>query len=227
VAPEKRTPSPSLNSPPVVYYPAFLNLQCKKVIVIGGGKIAERKILGLLKTGADIVVISPEITERIERARVEKKLKHISRVYRKGDLNKAFLVIAATDSAVTNEEVAKEASCLLNVVDTPKLCNFIVPSTVIRDPLTVAVSTGGVSPALSKSIRKEVEKMYGHDFCRYVKSLRKIRWEAMKTIGDKRKRALFLKSLASERMLRMLREKGFEETESFARKLFGSAKAGW
>ena len=113
MAPGKRTNSPSLNSPLVVYYPAFLNLQGEKVVVVGGGKIAERKILGLLKTGADITVISPEITKKIDQARLKKKLKHISRAYRKGDLNKAFLVIAATDSPTVNEKAAKDAPCLL------------------------------------------------------------------------------------------------------------------
>jgi precorrin-2 dehydrogenase/sirohydrochlorin ferrochelatase len=226
VAPEKRTSPPSLNSPPVVYYPAFLNLRGKKVVVIGGGGIAERKILGLLKTGADITVISPEITKKIERARLKKQLKHISRVYKKGDLNKAFLVIAATDSAVTNEKVAKETYCLLNVVDTPKLCNFIVPSTVVRGHLTIAASTGGVSPAFSKSIRKEIEKMYGFGFSQYLKSLRKIRAEAMKKIGNKGIRNRFLKSVASEKMLKMLREKGFKEAEKLAEELFDSVKSG-
>jgi precorrin-2 dehydrogenase/sirohydrochlorin ferrochelatase len=214
VAPEKRTPSPSLNSPPVVYYPAFLNLRGKKVVVIGGGGIAERKILGLLKTGADITVVSPEITKKIERARLKKQLKHISRVYKKGDLNKAF------------EKVAKETYCLLNVVDTPKLCNFIVPSTVVRGHLTIAASTGGVSPAFSKSIRKEIEKMYGFGFSQYLKSLRKIRAEAMKKIGNKGIRNRFLKSVASEKMLKMLREKGFKEAEKLAEELFDSVKSG-
>jgi precorrin-2 dehydrogenase/sirohydrochlorin ferrochelatase len=195
------------------------------VVVIGGGRIAERKVLGLLKTGADITVISPEITKKIERARWERKLKHIPRAYRKGDLNKAFLAIAATDSAVTNEKIAKDAACLLNVVDTPKLCNFIVPSAVIRGALTIAVSTGGVSPALSKSIREEIEKVYGDDFSRYVNSLRRIRAEAIKMIGDER-RSRFLKSLASDRMLRILREKGFEEAKGVARTLFDRARAG-
>jgi precorrin-2 dehydrogenase/sirohydrochlorin ferrochelatase len=223
VAPGKRTNSPSLNSPLVVYYPAFLNLRGKEVVVVGGGRIAERKILGLLKTGADITVISPEITKKIDQARLKKKLKHISRAYRKGDLNKAFLVIAATDSPAVNEKAAKDAPCLLNVVDTPKLCNFIVPSTVIRGPLTVAVSTGGVSPALSKSIRKEIEKMYGPEFSHYLKYLRKVRSEAMETVPDKDKRSRVLKALASEKMLGTLRGKGFRETRKTSEDLFNKA----
>jgi precorrin-2 dehydrogenase/sirohydrochlorin ferrochelatase len=221
---KKRTTSPSLISPPFVYYPAFLNLQGKRVVVVGGGKIAERKILGLLKTGADITVISPQITKKIDQARLKRKFKYISREYRKGDLNKAFLAIAATDSSIVNEKVSKDAPCLLNVVDTPQLCNFIVPSTVIRGPLTVAISTGGVSPALSRSIRTEIEKMYGSDFSQYVESLRKIRVEALEAIPDNEKRRRVLKALASERMLKSLRVKGFRETKKTSEDLFNKAK---
>src|SRR4030065_1234034 len=129
-----------------VYYPAFLNLKGKKTVVIGGGKIAERKILVLLKTGANITVISPEITKRIAREKLRGSLKHIPRQYRKGDVKKTFLVIAATDSEEINKKVSEEAPCLVNVVDTPSLCNFIVPSVIQRGLLTIAISTGGVSP---------------------------------------------------------------------------------
>ena len=195
------------------YYPAFLNLKGKKTVVIGGGKIAERKILALLKTGARITVISPEITKRIAREKLRGSLKHIPRQYRKGDVKNTFLVIAATDSEEINQKVSEDATCLVNVVDTPSLCNFIVPSVLQRDPLTIAVSTGGISPALSKSIRQELEKLYGPEFAEYLQLLEKIRKKAMRDIRDKRKRTEFLKSLASAKVTKMLREKGFKEVE--------------
>ncbi|MDI6890555.1 MAG: bifunctional precorrin-2 dehydrogenase/sirohydrochlorin ferrochelatase [Thermodesulfovibrionales bacterium] len=193
------------------YYPAFLNLKGKRAVVIGGGKVAERKVLTLLKAGADITVISPELTKRIERGKLKGMIKHIPRQYRKGDLKNAFLVIAATDSRDINKKVSKDASCLVNVVDSPSLCNFIVPSVIKRGPLTIAVSTSGISPALSKSIRMELQKLYGPEFVDYVKSLGKIRQRAMKEIRYKKKRAEFLKGLASEGMIKMLRQKGFKE----------------
>jgi precorrin-2 dehydrogenase/sirohydrochlorin ferrochelatase len=196
-----------------VYYPAFLNLRGKKAIVVGGGKIAERKAMALLNAGADITVVSPEITKKIAKEKLRGNLKHIPRQYRKGDVKNAFLVIAATDSEEINEKVSKDASCLVNVVDSPSLCNFIVPSVLQRGPLTIAVSTGGISPALSKSIRKELEKLYGYEFAKYLRLLEKIRKKAMAEIQDKEKRAESLKSLASEKMIKMLREKGFREVE--------------
>ena len=196
-----------------MYYPAFLNLKGKKTVVIGGGKIAERKILALLKTGARITVISPEITKRIAREKLRGSLKHIPRQYRKGDVKNTFLVIAATDSEEINQKVSEDATCLVNVVDTPSLCNFIVPSVLQRGPLTIAVSTGGISPALSKSIRKELEKLYGPEFTEYLRLLETIRKRAMKEIQNKKSRADFLKSLASGEIVKMLREKGFKEVE--------------
>ncbi len=195
------------------YYPAFLNLKGKKTVVVGGGKIAERKILALLKAGADVTVISPEITKRIAGEKLKGRIKHISRQYGRGDSRKAFLVIAATSSQEINRRVSEDATCLVNVVDTPSLCNFIVPSVLQRGPLTIAVSTGGISPALSKSIRQELEKLYGPEFAEYLQLLEKIRKKAMAEIWNKEQRTNFLKSLASEEMIKMLREKGLKEVQ--------------
>lgn len=195
------------------YYPLFLNLKGKKAVVIGGGKVAERKILTLLRVGARVTVISPTLTKRIEKEKLKGTIEHFSRQYEKGDLKNAFLVIAATDSRLINENVFKDAPCLVNVVDAPSLCNFIVPSVVKRGPLTISISTSGISPALSRSIRKELEKLYGPEFAYYLKLLLKIRKKAMQGILDKNKRTKFLKSLASKEIFEMLRQRGFEETK--------------
>lgn len=205
------------------YYPAFLDLNDKSAIVVGGGKVAERKIDALLRAGADVTVISPGITPKIMQEKKKGRIMHICRNYKIGDLNKAFLVIAATDYPEINRNVSDDAPCLVNVVDTPHLCNFIVPSVVKRGPLTIAASTSGVSPALSKSIRKELEENYGHEFSVYLKALRDIRKEAMKCIGDQRKRGSCLKAVASKKMLKMLREKGYKETKAKADSLLKKA----
>jgi len=207
------------------YYPAFIDLENKKTVVVGGGKVAERKILGLLDTGAKVTVVSPGITKRIEREKQKGRLRHICRAYRKSDLKKAFLVIAATDDRDVNERVSRDAPCLVNVVDVPKLCNFIVPSTMQRGPLTIAVSTGGVSPALARSLRKELEKIYGCEFSGYLKTLQKIRAQAMTMIKDGKKRAGFLKAVASENMLKLLKEKGCSEAGKAVKSLFNSYTA--
>ena len=194
-----------------IYYPAFLNLEDKKTVVVGGGKVAERKILGLLNAQAEVTVVSPVITKRLEKEEQKGRIRHICRKYRKGDLKNAFLVIAATDSEETNEKVSRDAPCLVNVVDTPKFCNFIVPSILQRGPLTIAISTGGISPAFARSLRKDLEKMYGRELSDYLMSLQRIRAQAMAAIPDKKKRTRFLKAVASENMLKLLKGKGCSE----------------
>ncbi|MEW6416647.1 MAG: bifunctional precorrin-2 dehydrogenase/sirohydrochlorin ferrochelatase [Nitrospirota bacterium] len=215
------TPTQTL---PHLYYPAFLNLKGKTAVVIGGGKVAERKVLSLLKAGSGVKVISPKLTKRIEKEKLKGRIKHIPRQYRKSDLKNAFLVIAATDSQVINDRVSKDAPSLVNVVDIPDLCNLIVPSVMNRGPLNIAVSTSGISPALSRSIRKELEKLYGPEFNNYLKLLKKIRLKATKIIDDKKKRREFLKAIASGKMMRMLRQKGFKETGKVVVDLFRKAK---
>ena len=215
--------TPTLTLPPrgggkgegeaITYYPAFINLQGKRVIVVGGGKVAERKIFALLKAGARITVISPRLTRRITIGKLRGRIKHIPRQYRKGDVKNAFLAIAATDSYQINKKVSEDALCLVNVVDTPSLCNFIVPSVIQRGHLTIAISTSGVSPALSKTIRQEIEKLYGSQFMKYLRFLEKIRGKAMEEIRDQEKRTKFLRSFGTMDIVKMLREKGFKKVK--------------
>lgn len=197
------------------YYPIFLNLKGKKIIVVGGGRIAERKVLSLIKTGADITVISPQITKRLEREVIKGRIKYIPREYnKKSDVEKAFLTIAATDSKEINRKVSQDAPYLINVVDSPSLCNFILPSIVKRGHLTIAVSTNGISPALSKTIRKELQRFYNLEFSGYLRLLEKIRKKAIEEIKERRKRTKLLKSVASERIIKTLRTKGLKEVRN-------------
>lgn len=197
----------------VVYYPVFLNLEKKKVVVCGGGHVAERKISSLLKTGAEVTVISPKITPRLEKIKSQKRLKHICREYRRSDMKDAFLVIAATDNISVNERVAQDAQCLVNVVDAPDFCNFIVPSTVNRGLLKLAISTSGVSPALAKTIRIELEDQYGVEFSKFLEFLQNIRAKAMRFINDRKKRRQFLEYIGSRVMVDILRQKGVMEAK--------------
>lgn len=196
------------------YYPIFLNLRNKKVLVFGGGKVAERKIRSLIKSGANnITVISPTITKMI-RKEVEKGIiKYIPRNYTKKDLKNAFLIIAATNNRNVNEKISQEAKCLVNVVDTPELCNFIVPSTINRGFLNIAISTCGISPALSKTIRKDMEKQFGKEFKDFTKFLTSIRQQAKMKILDKEKRQKFLKNIASKKILSLLKEGNLKEAK--------------
>lgn len=189
------------------YYPVFLDLKGRGCVVVGGGKVAERKVLGLLKAGARVKVISPALTSRLAKEKSSGAIRHIPRRYRKTDLRGAFLVIAATDSLEENSRISSDVGdTLVNVVDTPELCNFIVPSTLKRGPLTIAISTSGTSPAMARAIRKELEALYGGQFGRYLKGLAGLRAKAAGEIKDKKERERFLKSLASEKILKGLRK---------------------
>ena len=142
------------------YYPVYLDLTGKRCVVIGGGEVAERKVQGLIESDAKVTVISPEATEYIHRSSEAGSLAWEPREYREGDLAGAFLAIAATDRRAVNEAIAAEATkekVVLNVVDDPPLCTFIAPSVVRRGVVTLAVSTGGASPALARKLRESLE----------------------------------------------------------------------
>ena len=195
------------------YYPAFLKLKSRKAVVVGGGKVAERKVSALLKAGAQVTVISPSLTPGLQKAVSGKKISYLPRLYRRGDLKGAFITIAATNSPETNRRVSKDAPGLVNVVDVPSECNFIAPSVVRRGPLLLAVSTSGTSPALAKTLRKELEKSYGPELLEYLRFVRKVRAKAMTAIPEKDKREAFLKGLASAEVLALLRTKGIAEVK--------------
>jgi len=187
------------------YYPAFLDLEGRPCLVVGGGKVAERKALALLKAGARVKVVAPAVTARLAREKAAGRITHEGRRFRAADARGAFLVIAATDSREENEKVSASATGLVNVVDTPELCNFIVPSSVVRGPLTIAVSTSGTSPAMARAIRKELEALYPPALGAYLRKAARLRARAAREIADPRRRMRYLKSLASARALRDLR----------------------
>lgn len=204
------------------YYPVFLNVQDKKAVIAGGGKVAERKALALIKAGACVTVVSPELSGQLMRLRERKLIQHIPRRYRKKDISRAFVVIAATDSSEINSRISRDAGGLVNVVDVPPLCNFIAPSVIQRGPLTLAISTSGASPALAKTIRKELEQLYGPEVGGFLKFLSVVRRQALDRITDQKTREKFLKGLASARTLGALRRNGLPEVKKKILRQFAS-----
>ncbi len=141
------------------YYPAYLNVRDRRCVVIGGGAVAEGKVAQLREAGANITVVSPEVTPGILAAAEQGQLNWQARKYQAGDLKGAFLAIATTNARAVNEAIfqeAEEAGILINVVDAPAQCSFIAPSIVSRGAVTVAISTGGASPALARKFREEL-----------------------------------------------------------------------
>ena len=139
------------------YYPVYLNLAGKQCVILGGGTIAQGKLAALRDAGARITVISPQSTEGIKRAAQRGHITLLQREYQPGDLDGAFIAVAATNVWHVNRQIyeeAEERGVLLNVVDDPDQCTFIAPSIVRRDPITLAISTGGASPALARKMRE-------------------------------------------------------------------------
>ena len=144
-------------------YPIFLDLSGRRCVVVGGGEVAGRKARGLLRAGADVVMISPEVKPGLADLGFEVH----ARPYRAGDLEGAFLAFTATDSREVNAAVAREArerGIPANVADRPSEGDFALPSTLRRGRLQVAVSTGGASPTLAKRIRVELEGLFGPEW---------------------------------------------------------------
>lgn len=142
------------------YLPIFFDIKGRTCIVVGGGGIAARKAELLKKAGADVTVISPELKDEMLHVNRQGSINWIRRNFQAGDLSEASLVIAATSDKSVNEQVSAEAGALkipCNVVDNPQLCSFIMPSIINRDPVQIAVSTGGASPVLARLIRTNLE----------------------------------------------------------------------
>lgn len=148
-------------------YPVFLKLEGRKVLIVGGGSVAEQKIEGVLRSATDVTVIAPRITDRILTWVREGRLRHVAEQYRPGSAEGYFLVIAATNSETVNRAVYDEAlqsGALANAVDDPDYCNFYAPAVVSRGDFQIAISTGGASPALAQHIRRELEEKYGVEY---------------------------------------------------------------
>jgi precorrin-2 dehydrogenase/sirohydrochlorin ferrochelatase len=178
------------------YYPICLSLEGRPCLVVGGGAVALRKVESLLDAGARVTVVSPEFCEELLRLGAATRLE---RPFEEQDVAGAFLVYAATDDAAVNRAVAAAARrhhALVNVVDTPAECDFIVPSTLTRGELTVSVSTGGASPALARRLRLELEKLFPKSYGRFVRLLAGLRAEVARAVPDAARRRAILQELA-------------------------------
>ena len=153
------------------YYPAFIDIENQPCLVVGGGCVAEEKIEALLECKGKVSVISPELTNELSKKVENGDILWESRKYITGAVQGYRIVISATDSQKVNEQVYRDAEIrgiMVNVVDIPPLCRFIVPSIVRQRDLCIAISTGGKSPALAKKIRVELETKFGDEYADLV-----------------------------------------------------------
>lgn len=191
-----------------LFYPIFLNLNKQKCLVIGGGKVAERKVNSLLECGAQVKVVSPEITEKLKEMVKSGTIEHICRKFCSSDLDDVFLVISATSDEDLNNKIAQECrkrNILVNVVDDPEKCSFIVPSVVRRGDLSIAISTSGKSPALAKKIRQELEAYFGPEYGEFLEIMGEIRKKILTEIPSQEERKKVFNKLIQSDILELLK----------------------
>ena len=190
------------------HYPMFARLAGLPCLVIGGGLVAERKVATLLQAAATVTVISPKVTAPLTEAVRSKRIAHVARPYRDGDLRGFRLAFAATNDDGVHAAIASEAEregTWLNVVDRPQWCSFIVPAVVERGDLTIAVSTGGASPALAKRIREELDGQFGQEYAQALALLRAARTQLQAEARSPGEREEILTALARSGLLDHLR----------------------
>lgn len=201
-------------------YPiCLINLNRKRVVVIGGGQVALRKVRGLLDAEATVHVISPQVDHELHVLSQSPQLTVELRDYRKGDLAGAFLVIAATDDLDVNQVVwdeAEQEGCLINVVDDPAHCNFILPALVRRGDLSIAVSTGGASPALARRIREALETEFGPEYGDLAAILGDVRPDLMANYAPGEDRLGAALNLIDSDLINVLRTTGVEQAKKYA-----------
>jgi precorrin-2 dehydrogenase/sirohydrochlorin ferrochelatase len=206
------------------YYPVFLDIAAKSCIVVGGGRVAERKAAGLLAAGAVVTIISPRVTRGIAALKGKGRLKLLKRAYKRGDLNGAALVVSAASGRAVNRAVhadAVRAGLPVNVVDDPALCTFIVPSVVDRSPLLLAISTSGAAPAFSRRLRETLEDTIGPEYAVFVELIGRIRNKLLNDGVNSAKKKRVVKALAASPVPAWLAANSTRKVNTFLGKLIG------
>jgi precorrin-2 dehydrogenase / sirohydrochlorin ferrochelatase len=179
------------------YYMACLDLTGRSCLVVGGGSVGLEKTRGLIDCGARVIVVAPEIVPKLRELSVEL----LERRFENRDLEGRFLVVAATSDADLNRRVfeAAEARLLLcNVVDAPEICNFILPAVHRADPIAIAITTSGASPALAQRIKREVAEQYGVEYADLARRLGALRPWAKENLATYEERRDFFQALVEE-----------------------------
>jgi precorrin-2 dehydrogenase / sirohydrochlorin ferrochelatase len=209
-----------------MFYPVYLNLKGKRVVVVGGGDVAERKLESLLDTGAAIAVISPEVSTRIAELAHRKQIELHRRRYLNGDCRGATLVFSATDDPEVSRAVHDEATGLgifVNTADQPALCSFIMPAFIRRGDIGIAISTGGTSPALAARLRKKISTVVGPEYGRLAQLLLRTRAEIRGRVQNERDRKELQYRIIDSDIIRLLREDNVSEAERRLREIIETA----
>ncbi len=203
-------------------YPINLDIENKKVSIIGGGEVALRKVKTLLSFKAKVYVVSPKVIPAFEDLAGKGEVILHREKYNKGFLRESFLVIGATDDPQVNRIVARDAeeeNIPVNIVDDLELCTFLVPAVVKRGPLTISISTGGESPGMSAKIRRDLEKIYGKKYGLFLEYLGKVRKILIKEIPDPEKRRELIIKLSDPSLVSLIEGEDLSRLEDKCREI--------
>lgn len=206
-------------------YPVYIELQSRKCVVVGGGSVAARKVQGLRAAGAEVHVISPDLAESLRSAA---GVHWHKQPYSPELLGGASLVFACTNDEALNAAVYQDCrsrGLWCNVVDDPQRCDFMVPAVVRRGRLQIAVSTGGASPGLARTIRRELERRFGGEFGDWLQELGQVRRAVIRQVAEPRSRRAMLQELGGPQSLRVFRRAGLAGWVRWCREVISAGGA--
>ncbi|HEY2092599.1 MAG TPA: bifunctional precorrin-2 dehydrogenase/sirohydrochlorin ferrochelatase [Thermoanaerobaculia bacterium] len=191
------------------YYPIFLDIENRNVVIIGGGEVCTRKAETVMRYGAKVTIVSPEVTSELEEWERKGQLTIHRKRYETTDIEDAHIVIASTDDMAVNERVAADARALripVNVVDVTNLCEFIVPAIVEKDGIQIAISTAGKSPALARTLKEDLNRTVGPEYAEINDLLGSLRDSAKATLPTDIDRKRFFDGIIASGVLPRMRE---------------------
>jgi len=206
------------------FYPILVDLQGKRALVVGGGRVAQRKIETLLEHGVSVQVVAKELTATLEELRNHEKIEFLGDGFSEAFLEGAFLVFAATDDASLNRRVsqaAQQRGLLVNAVDQPVDCNFIVPSVLSRGDLLIAVSTSGKSPAFARKVRVELERQFGEECGFFLNLMGNLRKEILRLGLSQEENKTAFEELVYSDLLEAVRRKEWNAASQIIEKVLG------
>lgn len=204
------------------YLPIFLNLEERHCLVVGGGSIAARKVMLLLRASGRVTVVAPELCDELKNLLQDGKIIHQPREFEDADIEDAVLIVAGTDNHAVNQrvsELAHQRNVPVNVVDQPELCSFIMPSIIDRSPVQVAVSTGGTSPVLARLLRARLESYVPAAYGRLAKLVESFREQVKSRFSNTQQRRQFWENILQGEVAELL----FAGRDNRARELLQNA----
>lgn len=218
----------ALNDSLKPYFTICLDVYKRHCIVIGGGEVASRRATALVSCGAKLTVVSPELNSVLEYLSFQKEIEWTKKEFTSSLItNDTYLVIAATNNRKTNQEISricKEKKILCNIVDEPSEGNFIVPSSMERGPLSISISTSGISPSLAASIRQELETVYGEEYGTFLELLATLRPIVQEEIQDSSVRQEIFRRMVASRALELIEMGNVYEAQQELKNIINAAK---